>query len=423
MNIFNSGKIPEKLKKLLAVAAVLSVLCTGCSPSEPISLESGEPGYTSYDDESHIPTEESSDDVTDSTYSADVTESSKASSETPSGSSAVSGSSSATVSSDVSDSRTENSSVQSAESSAVSSQYSSTSAESSVPVSSSSATSETSVPIPVVIPDMAIPTSPGTDCEVNEKGVIDFSNASFGYVSAKYTGSVSKIKFRITVGGKDYDYDLTPNKTEYFPLSEGSGNYTVTIFENTSGTKYTRAVERKNFPVSISNSLSPFLYPNQYSTYNSSSACVYKAAEVCAGKTGDIEKIAAVFTWITDNVSYDYALADSVKAGSTKTYVPNPDKTYNSRKGICFDYASLMCAMLRSQGIPTRLVKGNASPDIWHAWNEVYTAETGWITPELLFKNAGYNLADSTFYASASDKAKIASYISNSGNYTPAYYY
>lgn len=419
MNIFNSGNIPEKLKKLLAVAAVLSVLCTGCSPSEPGSFESGEPGYTSYDDESHIPTEESSDDVTDSTYSADVTESSKASSETLGESSAVPESSASF--SGASESRAESSSVQSAESSAAS--QNSSSVVSSVPVSSSSATSESSVPIPVIIPDMAIPTSPGTDCEFNEKGVIDFSNASYGYVSAKYTGSVSKIKFRIEGGGKKYEYDLTPNKTEYFPLSEGSGNYTVTIFENTSGTKYTRAVERKNFPVSIANSLSPFLYPNQYSTYNSSSACVYKAAEVCAGKTGDIEKIAAVFTWITDNVSYDYALADSVKAGSTKTYVPNPDKTYNSRKGICFDYASLMCAMLRSQGIPTRLVKGNASPDIWHAWNEVYTTETGWITPELLFKNAGYNIADSTFYASATDKAKIASYISNSSNYTAAYYY
>lgn len=423
MNIFNSGKIPEKLKKLLAVAAVLSVLCTGCSPSEPISPESEEPGYSSYDDASHIPTEESSDDVTESTDSAGATESSKTSSVMSGGSSAVSGSSAVTGSSDVSDSRAESSSVQSAESSAVSSQHSSSSAESPVPVSSSSATSESSVPIPVVIPDMAIPTSPGTDCEVNEKGVIDFSNASFGYVSAKYTGSVSKIKFRITVGGKDYDYNLIPNKTEYFPLSEGNGSYTMTIYENTSGTRYSAAVQRKNFPVSISNSLSPFLYPNQYSTYNSSSACVYKAAEVCAGKTGDIEKIAAIFMWITDNVSYDYALADSVKAGSTKTYVPNPENTYNSRKGICFDYASLMCAMLRSQGIPTRLVMGYASPDIWHAWNEVYTTETGWITPELLFKNAGYNIADSTFYASATDKAKIASYISNSSNYMAAYYY
>ena len=106
-----------------------------------------------------------------------------------------------------------------------------------------------------------------------------------------------------------------------------------------------------------------------------------------------------------------------------KGYVPDPNKTYNIRTGICFDYASLMCAMLRSQSIPTRLVVGNASPDIYHAWNEVYTEETGWITPELLLKKSGYNIVDSTFYASSTNKSQIASYISNSGNYQALHYY
>ena len=66
---------------------------------------------------------------------------------------------------------------------------------------------------------------------------------------------------------------------------------------------------------------------------------------------------------------------------------------------------------------------GYASPDIYHAWNEVYTTETGWITPELFLKQSGYNLLDSTFYAGASDKAQISDYISTKSNYTALYYY
>ncbi|MDE5993245.1 MAG: transglutaminase domain-containing protein, partial [Oscillospiraceae bacterium] len=68
-------------------------------------------------------------------------------------------------------------------------------------------------------------------------------------------------------------------------------------------------------------------------------------------------------------------------------------------------------------------VIGYAEPNIYHAWNEVYTEETGWITPELFLKKKGYNLTDATFYASNSDKEKIAGYISDDKNYAAMYRY
>ncbi len=419
MNIYNSGKIPERserrrsrLKKralTILLSAVLSVLFAGCSPSEPVSTESASLAYTSYDGESHIPTDESSIDGPSGTESF---ESSELSSDV-----GVS-SDSSDSSSDISEASGIESAVSSAQSEALSDISSQTHPESSSPSSAASETSEPPPNVPVIIPDIAMPTSPGTECAVSDKGAVDYSNASQGYVSAKYTGNASKLKLRISCGEMHDDYDLTPGKTEYFPLVFGNGEYTVTIYENTSGTRYSKAVEGK-FTVSLSSSLSPFLYPNRYSVYNSGSGCVYKAAEVCAGKTEDIEKIAAIFMWVTSNVTYDHGLAATVQKG----YTPDPERTYNSRTGICFDYASLMCAMLRSQSIPTRLVIGNAAPSVWHAWNEVYTNETGWITPELMLKNAGYNIVDSTFYASAGDKAQIASYISNSSNYQAVHYY
>ena len=53
-------------------------------------------------------------------------------------------------------------------------------------------------------------------------------------------------------------------------------------------------------------------------------------------------------------------------------------KTLRTGRGICFDYASLTAAMLRSQNIPARLEIGY-SGDVYHAWISVYTEETGWI--------------------------------------------
>jgi len=61
-------------------------------------------------------------------------------------------------------------------------------------------------------------------------------------------------------------------------------------------------------------------------------------------------------------------------------YLPDIEKTYLEETGICYDYAALFAAMLRSIGIPTKLVKGYSkeNPEVYHAWNEVLINGT-WI--------------------------------------------
>lgn len=390
MNIRNSGKIPEHIKKLLAAVLALSItLCAGCkgggeeSSAEPISTA---------ESTTHIPVDESSEASTAST-------SSSAASSEP-----------ASVSSEAS------------ETSTVLGISESNPMESSEPVSSvtSEPTSESDPPPVVVVPTISAPFSPGTLTASGANGTIDYSNTSQGYIAVRYTGSNPKVKLQLSGNGRKEPHDIpTDGTTVYIPLIFGNGTYNAYLGENVAGTSRYTEVVSVDFNVSLDSSLAPYLYPNMYANYSQGSDCVYKAAEVCAGKSTDIEKIAAVFGWVTSNVTYDYNLAATVKTG----YVPDPNRTYSRRTGICFDYSSLMCAMLRSQSIPTRLVVGDASPDIRHAWNEVYTEETGWITPELLLKNAGYNIVDSTFYASSTNKSQIASYISNSVNYSAIHYY
>ncbi len=293
---------------------------------------------------------------------------------------------------------------------------------STTPAASTAATSaQTSAaePVNVVIPEVRVPLSPGKDTAGNDKVLVDYSNSGEGYISVRWNESGKRVKLRIVSGASTYDHDVpTGGAVVYYPLSCGSGSYTVQIYEQTDGDRYTKVLEQE-FTANIASETSPFLYPNMYVDFSRTSACVEKAAQLCAGKSGTIEKTAAVFQWITDNVTYDRELAATVKSG----YVPDPDSVLKKKTGICYDYASLMAAMLRSQDIPTRLVVGYAKENIYHAWNEIWTEETGWITPELLLSKHGYNIADATFYAGSADKSKIADYISDSGNYTALYYY
>lgn len=268
----------------------------------------------------------------------------------------------------------------------------------------------------VVIPKINMPQT-GDKVISGDNAEADYSYASEGYISAMYSGSASAAKLRITCGNLTYDHDLTPGKREFFPLM-GSGSYDVKIYEQFSGNKFALLADGA-FEANISNSVSTYLYPNKYVDFDGNSACVKKAAEVCAGITDNVEKIAEIFNYVAENISYDKTLAATVQSG----YVPDPDNTLSKGTGICFDYTSLFAAMCRSQGIPTRLVIGYASPEIYHAWNEVYTEETGWITPELFLKKKGYNIADATFYSGNSDKEKISAYISDDSNYSAIYRY
>lgn len=293
-----------------------------------------------------------------------------------------------------------------------------TTAETTIPTTTEKVTETEKPKAPVVIPEVKTPLASGKSVAESDKAEIDFSCADEGYISAVYTGKSERAKLRVKCGNLQYDHDLAADGTrEFFPLME-SGTYSVKVYELVTGKSYGEAVSA-DFDVKIKSSTGMYLYPNKYINFNGKSKCVKKAAELCAGVEDDVERIAEIFGYVAGNITYDKQLAATVKSG----YIPDPDRTLEKGTGICFDYASLMGAMLRSQGIPTRLVIGWAEPEIYHAWNEIYTDETGWITPELFLKKKGFNIADATFYAGNSDKEKIADYIEDESNYSAVYRY
>lgn len=235
--------------------------------------------------------------------------------------------------------------------------------------------------------------------------VIDVSNSSQGYLMAKCSGCSKRLKLQIKTSKMTYNYDLN-NKGSYevFPLQMGNGSYTVRVMKNVSGSSYSQLFA-DDFSVSLESNLLPYLYPNQYVNFSSSSAAVKKASNLCAGCSTDIEKLKAIYNFMTDEISYDYAKAKSVKS----TYLPDVDSVLASKKGICFDYSSLMAAMLRSQNIPTQLVIGSAGAVAQnHAWNEVYIRGTGWITIKIKNNGTGWKLLDPTFGEKAGSASSYA---------------
>ncbi|MDL2217974.1 transglutaminase-like domain-containing protein [Christensenellaceae bacterium OttesenSCG-928-M15] len=119
--------------------------------------------------------------------------------------------------------------------------------------------------------------------------------------------------------------------------------------------------------------------------FNKGDAVSTKAAELTAGKKTTEEKAMAVYSYIVTNFSYDWDLYNKVVSKQVTRYTPNPNSILPSRKGICYDIASLYAAMMRSVGVPTKMVKGNATVvGGYHAWNSVYDDATGrWISMDL----------------------------------------
>ncbi|MCI9535256.1 MAG: transglutaminase domain-containing protein [Lachnospiraceae bacterium] len=246
--------------------------------------------------------------------------------------------------------------------------------------------------------------------------VMDVSYADSGYVMIQYNGSNPGIKVQIT-RNTTYTYDLNlRNGYEIYPFTEGNGSYSIKVFENISGNQYSQLMSQTIF-VSLSNEFQPFLVPNQYVNFRSDSMAVVLAAQLAVGKN-QLDTVNAVYQYVTSNITYDYAKAQSVRSG----YLPDIDKTLQDKKGICFDYAALMAAMLRSQNIPTKLVIGYAG-DVYHAWVSVFIKERGWIDNLIWFDGEHWSYIDPTFMATGKNSQSVRRFVGNSSNYVEMYAY
>jgi len=271
-------------------------------------------------------------------------------------------------------------------------------------------------------PTLLLPVASGNRVDGNSKATIDHSNSSDGYIMVKWLTQTNKqIRVQLTrqsnTAEVTYTYTIWPNGGfEVLPLSDGNGRYTINVFEQIDGDRYALA-HGAVIDVNLKDEFAPFLRPNQFVNFDGDSDLVQRASEIISKDFDLLEKVSVVYSFVISYLSYDRDFANAVIRGEHKGYIPDLDEVLIRRKGICFDYASLMTAMLRSQGVPTKLVIGFAG-EVRHAWINVFSEETGWVDRVIFFDGENWTLMDPTFASTASNAAALQEFIGDGSNYT-----
>lgn len=236
------------------------------------------------------------------------------------------------------------------------------------------------------------PTQPGQLVYESNGFTIDYSNAEYGYISILSPSSDSTLKAQVSLNDVVYTYTLVSNEYVIVPLQMGNGVYSIRLLKNKDGSTYVVSASTK-IDIELVDETSAYLYPNQIVNYNKETQAIMKSFELTQEADSEIERVYEIYQYIIKNIDYDY---DKAELAQTKFILPIIDETYLIEKGICFDYASLMSAMLRVQHIPTRVVTGYVEQG-YHAWVEVYIKDTGWINPSVYFESELWGRVDPTF--------------------------
>ena len=183
------------------------------------------------------------------------------------------------------------------------------------------------------------------------------------------------------------------------PLREGE-SYRVSAGVSVPSLQMLQAAPTRSFPLWVT---SRYLQmPDGFS------AKVRALAEqIVQGKTTQYERVDAITNYLRDNIVYENVLSEAPPQADPLEWFLLVHK-----KGFCNYYASAEVMMLRSLGIPARLMVGYAEGEWsdnekrfvvlakdYHAWPEVYFNELGWVPfeptsgqPALSYPNA--TLAD-----------------------------
>lgn len=214
--------------------------------------------------------------------------------------------------------------------------------------------------------EVLMPVASGKKVLKADKLTVDASNANQGYIMVKAPKTKTKMKVTVETSGAKLQYDINGDgEYEVFPLQLGRTNYTISLWRQVEGKKYGKIGQVK-VAAKMEDELSCFLYPNQYVNYTKDSPCVKEATEICKNLETNLEKYEAIRAYIVKYFSYDYI--KSVTVAGSSGMLPDIEGTWKGKKGICQDLSAVTCAMLRSQGIPARLMIGQLGSGTPHAW-------------------------------------------------------
>ncbi len=230
--------------------------------------------------------------------------------------------------------------------------------------------------------------------------MIDYSNVAQGYIGARLLREQGpKVNIQIMKDNEKVDdFIITTTTYTTLPIQKGDGNYKFKIMENTDGNMYA-VLASADVSVTLADQRLPFLYPNQVVHYDQNSQVVDLSFELTKNDKNDLARVYTLYNYVVDHLDYD---RDKAKNVTGKYVLPDLDVAIDEGTGICFDYASLLAALCRVQGIPAKVITGNTSIE-YHAWVEIYLEGKGWINPKYEFEKEKWTLVDPTFDSSGAD--------------------
>lgn len=122
-------------------------------------------------------------------------------------------------------------------------------------------------------------------------------------------------------------------------------------------------------------------------------ADIARTAAQIAGSGKDRDKAEKLYDWVGSRIQYDYDKVDTYENKGIWNE-QTPRDTYDTRLGVCIDYARLYAVMARSVGLQVRVVTGLGADGQGgygpHAWNEIYDAgEDRWIELDPTWASGG----------------------------------
>jgi transglutaminase-like putative cysteine protease len=198
--------------------------------------------------------------------------------------------------------------------------------------------------------------------EIDGKLIVDtmFSESRGTFRAASTEKTAKRLKLKVN----GVYYDLSGERAfEVFPLTSGSGRYTVALYRQVEGKRYAR-VGLVRFSVRLQREDAAFLSPSQWVMYDGLSPWILAAHQMCDGLQGS-DAFNAICRLVEKNIRYDYIRALKAKPGER----PDIERCWDIGVGTCQDIAALAASMMRARGIPARLVIGKAGRKA-HAWVE-----------------------------------------------------
>ncbi|HYF75354.1 MAG TPA: transglutaminase-like domain-containing protein, partial [Candidatus Nitrosocosmicus sp.] len=177
-------------------------------------------------------------------------------------------------------------------------------------------------------------------------------------------GADKQVWYEVKLDNGEFDEEIWFNSP---------GEYTIQVMVNEYDRKYSYG---PSIRIENSRELNKYLIPAKHIESNEE-IIISTAEEITKACSSDAEKVKAIYDWVVDNIDYDYEKLSKHNMGQYDNRY-GAVNTLNTRKGVCYDYSTLVAALARSVGIQAKVVEGDLNQGMlkgFHAWNEVFIPE------------------------------------------------